>query len=102
MRRIGPRALNNVDGFASLGLETFRPLRHLEGAIGTTLLPFGGGERACLGKALAELEIQLMVEGLLRQLQLQLTADQHLDLQLLPNPAPRDDLLVRATRMDSF
>lgn len=79
-----------------LDLNTFRPQRHLEGATGATLLPFGGGERVCLGKALAELEIRLMVVGLLRQLRLELAPGQDLELQLLPSPTPRDGLLVRA------
>lgn len=79
-----------------LDLDTFRPQRHLEGGTGATLLPFGGGERVCLGKALAELEIRLMVVGLLRQLRLELAPDQDLELQLLPSPTPRDGLLVRA------
>ena len=87
---------DNDDGLESLDLETFRPQRHLEGDSGATLLPFGGGERVCLGKALAELEIRLMVVGLLRQLRLELAADQDLELQLLPSPTPRDGLLVRA------
>ena len=79
-----------------LDLNTFRPQRHLEGATGATLLPFGGGERVCLGKALAELEIRLMVVGLLRQLRLELAPGQDLELQQLPSPTPRDGLLVRA------
>ena len=77
-------------------LEAFRPQRHLEGAMGATLLPFGGGERVCLGKALAELEIRLMVVGLLRQVRLVLAPGQDLELQLLPSPTPRDGLLVQA------
>ena len=39
-------------------LAAFRPQRHLDGSFKQTLLPFGGGERVCLGKALAELEIR--------------------------------------------
>ena len=77
-------------------LEQFRPERHLEGGDGLTLLPFGGGERVCLGKALAELEIRLMAVGLLRQLTLRLEPGQDLSLQLIPSPSPRDGLLVRA------
>jgi cytochrome P450 len=77
-------------------LEQFLPERHLSGANGLTLLPFGGGERVCLGKALAELEIRLMAVGLLRQLTLQLEPDQDLSLQLIPSPSPRDGLLLRA------
>ena len=40
---------------ASVGndLSQFRPQRHLDGSFDQTLLPFGGGERVCLGKSLA-------------------------------------------------
>ncbi len=78
-------------------LEQFRPGRHLGDGSGLTLLPFGGGERVCLGKALAELEIRLMAVGLLKQVRLQLAPDQDLSLQLVPSPSPRGGLLVRAT-----
>jgi cytochrome P450 len=77
-------------------LERFRPGRHLNGGSGLTLLPFGGGERMCLGKALAELEIRLMAVGLLKQVRLELAADQDLSLQLVPSPSPRGGLLVTA------
>jgi hypothetical protein len=77
-------------------LERFRPERHLGGGSGLTLLPFGGGERMCLGKALAELEIRLMAVGLLKQVRLELATDQDLSLQLVPSPSPRGGLLVRA------
>jgi len=78
-------------------LSEFRPQRHLDGTFDQTLLPFGGGERVCLGKALAELEIRLMAVGLLRQVQLQLAPGQDLSLQLVPSPTPRSGLLVTAT-----
>ena len=77
-------------------LERFRPQRHLAGDDGLTLLPFGGGERVCLGKALAELEIRLMAVGLLKQVSFHLLPDQDLSLQLIPSPSPRSGLLVRA------
>ncbi len=83
------------DGGADADLETFRPQRYLEGDDGLTLLPFGGGERVCLGKALAELEIRLMAVGLLRGVTLQLEPGQDLSLQLIPSPTPRGGLLVR-------
>ena len=86
-----PNRAGNADD-----LERFRPERHLDGGSGLTLLPFGGGERVCLGKALAELEIRLMAVGLLRQLELRLEPDQDLNLQLIPSPSPRGGLLVRA------
>jgi len=78
-------------------LAEFRPQRHLDGSFDQTLLPFGGGERVCLGKALAELEIRLMAVGLLQQLQLHLQSDQDLALQLVPSPTPRSGLMVTAT-----
>ncbi|MEE2696248.1 MAG: cytochrome P450 [Cyanobacteriota bacterium] len=78
-------------------LAEFRPQRHLDGSFDQTLLPFGGGERVCLGKALAELEIRLMAVGLLQKLQLQLQSDQDLALQLVPSPTPRSGLMVTAT-----
>ncbi len=77
-------------------LAAFRPQRHLDGSFGQTLLPFGGGERVCLGKTLAELEIRLMAVGLLQAVELQLQPDQDLALQLIPSPTPKDGLLVQA------
>jgi cytochrome P450 len=82
------------DGSSDDDLDRFRPQRHLDGDPGLTLLPFGGGERVCLGKALAELEIRLMAVGLLKQVPLQLLPDQDLGLRLMPSPSPRDGLLV--------
>jgi cytochrome P450 len=84
------------DGSHDNNLDRFRPQRHVEGDPGLTLLPFGGGERVCLGKALAELEIRLMASGLLKQVTLQLVPGQDLSLQLMPSPSPRDGLLVLA------
>ena len=78
-------------------LAAFRPQRHLDGSFDQTLLPFGGGERVCLGKALAELEIRLMAVGLLKQVNLQLEPEQDLSLQLVPSPTPRGGLMVTAT-----
>ena len=45
----------------------------------------------------AELEIRLMVVGLLQQVQLELAPDQDLSLQLVPSPIPRGGLMVSAT-----
>jgi len=77
-------------------LEVFRPQRHLAGETSATLLPFGAGERVCLGKALAELVIRLLAVGLLRQLNLELEPDQDLSLAIIPSPSPKGGLLVRA------
>ena len=77
-------------------LAAFRPQRHLDGSFDQTLLPFGGGQRVCLGKALAQLEIRLMAVGLLSRLKLELLPDQDLSLQLIPSPTPRSGLMVQA------
>lgn len=81
-------------GSESEDLGVFRPQRHLLGDSTATLLPFGGGERVCLGKALAELEIRLLAVGLLKQLRLVLEPDQDLTLRVIPSPSPKDGLLV--------
>lgn len=77
-------------------LAIFRPQRHLNDDTTVTLLPCGGGERVCLGKALAELEIRLLAVGLLKQVTLALEVDQDLTLRVIPSPSPADGLLVRA------
>jgi cytochrome P450 len=59
------------------------------------------GSGCCLGKALAELEIRLLVVGLLQQLTLALEADQDLTLKIIPSPSPADGLLMRASSRDS-
>ena len=87
---------NRTSSTGATDLDTFRPERHLQAEPGLTLLPFGGGERVCLGKALAELEIRLMAVGLLHQVTLELVPDQDLSLALIPSPSPRDGLLVMA------
>jgi cytochrome P450 len=87
---------NRTTSAGACDLDAFRPERHLQGDQGLMLLPFGGGERVCLGKALAELEIRLMAVGLLQQVALQLVPDQDLSLALIPSPSPRDGLLVTA------
>ncbi len=76
-------------------LDIFRPQRHLENDCSLNLIPFGGGERVCLGKALAELEIRLMVVGLFRKLRLEALPEQDFSLRQLPSPSPRDGLLVK-------
>ena len=82
-------------------LEVFRPRRHLEDGCSAMLLPFGGGERVCLGKALAEAEIRLLAVGLLQQIDCELVADQDLSLAIIPSPTPKSGLQVRASRRGS-
>lgn len=79
-------------------LERFRPQRHTDARCTALVLPFGGGERVCLGKALAELEIRLLVVGVLRRVHLALVPHQDLSLMVIPSPTPRDGLLVRASK----
>ena len=76
-------------------LDIFRPQRHLDNECSLSLMPFGGGERVCLGKSLAELEIRLMVVGLFRKLQLEVIPNQDFTLRQIPSPSPRDGLLVK-------
>ena len=86
-------------GAPELDLEAFRPRRHLDpGGCGALLLPFGGGERVCLGKGLAELEVRLLTVGVLRQLDLGLLPDQDLSLAIIPTPTPKDGLQVSVSR----
>ncbi|MCS5691910.1 cytochrome P450 [Cyanobium sp. FGCU-6] len=94
-------AATHRHGAASEDLEAFRPQRHLGGGTTATLLPFGGGERVCLGKALAELEIRLLAVGVLRRLALTLEPGQDLTLAVIPSPAPKDGLRVRAAAVNS-
>lgn len=84
------------DSAAADDLERFRPARHLGAGCGLTLLPYGGGERVCLGRPLAELEIRLLAVGLLKLVRLRLVPEQDLSLQLVPSPSPRSGLLVRS------
>jgi cytochrome P450 len=88
-------AAHNRHAPGEADIETFRPQRHLDGACPVALLPFGGGERVCLGRALAELEIRLLAVGLLKRVELELESGQNLELQVIPSPSPRDGLLVR-------
>lgn len=88
-------AAHNRHAPGETDIETFRPQRHLDGPCPVALLPFGGGERVCLGRALAELEIRLLAVGLLKRVELELVSGQNLELQVIPSPSPRDGLLVR-------
>ena len=49
-----------------------------------SLIPFGNGERVCLGKALAELEIRLLAVGRLKTMTLVLEPNQDLSLATIP------------------
>ena len=90
-------AASQRSGTDSTDLNKFRPQRHLEKETKVTLLPFGGGERVCLGKSLSELEIRLLTVGLLKNIHLSLFPNQNLTLKLIPSPSPEDELLVEAS-----
>jgi len=92
-------AATHRHGAASEDLEVFRPRRHLDGGTTASLLPFGGGERVCLGKALAELEIRLLAVGVLKRLTLTLEPGQDLTLAVMPSPTPKDGLMVRTAAL---
>ncbi len=79
-------------------LDVFRPQRHLEDGCSALLLPFGGGERVCLGKALAEAEIRLLAVGLLQRIDCELMPAQDLSLAIIPSPTPKSGLQVQASR----
>ena len=96
--RIIQVVLNSAMRSDQSDLCEFRPQRHMDGSFTQKLLPFGGGERVCLGKSLAELEIRLMTSGLLKNVQLQLEPNQDLSLQQIPSPTPRGGLLISCTR----
>jgi cytochrome P450 len=85
----------HANGSAAHDLDLFRPQRHLDGGCPANLLPFGAGERVCLGRSLAELEIRLLAVGLLQRLRLELVPGQNPDLQMFPSPTPKAGLLVR-------
>jgi cytochrome P450 len=85
----------HAPGIPEEELVRFRPQRHLEpGGCPMALLPFGGGQRVCLGRALAELEIRLLAVGLLSRLRFELVAGQDLGLAVMPSPTPREGLQV--------
>jgi cytochrome P450 len=50
--------------------DSFNPDRYLEGEP-APLFPFGNGQRVCIGRRLAELEMQAFVVGLLRRFRLE-------------------------------
>jgi Cytochrome P450 len=56
---------------APVGVHAFRPERFLEGQGGTyTWIPFGGGVRRCLGATFAQLEMRIVLQTLVRRLDL--------------------------------
>ena len=61
------------------------------------LLPFGGGNRVCLGRALAEAEIRLLAVGMLQCVDYELVADQDHSLAAIPSPTPSSGLQVRTS-----
>jgi cytochrome P450 len=78
--------------------DGFNPSRYLQGEL-LPLFPFGNGPRVCIGRALAELEMQMFVVGLLRRFRLQVgSAPQPIGGVLLQ---PDRDVKVHLTRRHS-
>lgn len=82
--------------------EVFRPERHLEGRGDTwALTPFGGGARRCLGAALAQLELEVVMEQVLTRAALEpagaLEGTRLLGVTLVPARGGRVRLTARAT-----
>ncbi|MGK7885852.1 MAG: cytochrome P450 [Crocosphaera sp.] len=65
-----------------------------------SFIPFGGGIRECIGKALAILEIKLIIAKL-TQYQWLLVPEQNLDFTLFPTPHPKDELIVKLTKINN-
>ncbi|MEA5593547.1 cytochrome P450 [Rivularia sp. UHCC 0363] len=62
--------------------EQFKPERFLERQYSASeYIPFGGGSRRCLGYALAQLEMKLVIATVLSQYQLDLTEDKPIKIQ---------------------
>ncbi len=57
-------ALSPDLGDGSSDLAEIRPQRHLDGSFNQTLLPFGGGERVCLGKAMNTIKTKTRTAGI--------------------------------------
>jgi len=94
--------VDRLHRFARALQAQVRPQRHLGGDTGLPVMLYGGCERVCLGKALAELEIRLMAVGLFGRLSLRLALpDQDLALQLIPSPSPRGGMLVLGTEVSA-
>lgn len=63
-----------------------------------SLVGFGGGPRICIGLALAQMEMRLVLLELLRGYEWELAAGQSFERVWLPTNQPRDKLLVRLRR----
>lgn len=76
----------------------FQPDRYLRGEV-EPLFPFGNGQRVCIGRTLAELEMQAFVVGLLRRFKLEATCT--------PGPLggvllqPDRDMIVKLTPLSA-
>lgn len=73
--------------------ERFRPERFLEGGEGVrnkhTYMPFGAGQRVCIGQMFATIEAQLILAELLRRLDLQYASQRHPGLRYGVTLAPK-------------
>ena len=89
-------------------LETFRPERWLDPGYDKAqyLMAFGTGHRACIGRNLANVEIQKIVVSLLARYEMELVGGQKTELSRMPKTKSfgiadlDEDFLVRLKRRD--
>jgi retinoid hydroxylase len=74
--------------------DRFAPPRE-EGKRPFALVGFGGGPRACVGLAFAQMQMRIVMAHLLRTLRFELLPDQDFRPVAVPTPMPRDGLRVR-------
>jgi cytochrome P450 len=60
-----------------------------------SFVPYGGGARECLGKALAQLVMKVFAVHLVRSYTWEVLPNQNLEFDRIPTPHPRDGLRVR-------
>lgn len=78
--------------------ESFRPERFLGQQAAQTkqaFMPFGAGQRVCIGQMFATMEAQIILAGLLQGLNLSLASDRHPGLRFGVTLAPKDGVPMR-------
>lgn len=72
-----------------------------EGHHAYSLIGFGGGPRMCIGLAMAQMEMRIIVATLLRQVDIAVLTEQDLAPVATPTKRPKDRLRVRVRRIES-
>ena len=81
--------------------DRFAPPRD-EGKRPFHLIGFGAGPRVCVGLAFAQMQMRIIVSHLLRHFRFELTPEQNLSPVAVPTKMPKDGLLVKASRIQTF